>query len=97
MTLEVAVTDINDHAPVFNQSRYHAIISESLPQGSSILQVAGESSHLLPGKRQHAQILPRVYNETLRMIIMSIVFFPYIFIASIHGFDTYSYVLTGNQ
>ncbi|XP_071377114.1 protocadherin-16-like, partial [Centroberyx affinis] len=39
MTLEVTVTDINDHAPVFNQSRYHAIISESLPQGSSILQV----------------------------------------------------------
>lgn len=39
MTLEVMVTDINDHAPVFNQSRYHAIISESLPQGSSILQV----------------------------------------------------------
>ncbi|XP_051903998.1 protocadherin-16-like [Hippocampus zosterae] len=39
MTLEVAVTDINDHAPVFNQSRYHAVISESLPQGSSVLQV----------------------------------------------------------
>ncbi|XP_031728397.1 protocadherin-16 [Anarrhichthys ocellatus] len=39
MTLEVTVTDINDHAPVFNQTRYHAIISESLPQGSSILQV----------------------------------------------------------
>ncbi|KAM8835014.1 protocadherin-16 [Synchiropus picturatus] len=39
MTLEVAVTDVNDHAPVYNQSRYHAIISESLPQGSSILQV----------------------------------------------------------
>ncbi|XP_077448676.1 protocadherin-16-like isoform X2 [Stigmatopora argus] len=39
MTLEVAVTDVNDHAPVFNQSRYHAVISESLPQGSSILQV----------------------------------------------------------
>lgn len=39
MTLEVSVTDINDHAPVFNQSRYHAIISENLPQGSSILQV----------------------------------------------------------
>uniref|UniRef100_A0A3B5M2E5 Cadherin domain-containing protein n=1 Tax=Xiphophorus couchianus TaxID=32473 RepID=A0A3B5M2E5_9TELE len=39
MTLEVTVTDINDHAPVFNQSRYHAIISENLPQGSSILQV----------------------------------------------------------
>uniref|UniRef100_A0A8C2ZXD0 Protocadherin-16 n=1 Tax=Cyclopterus lumpus TaxID=8103 RepID=A0A8C2ZXD0_CYCLU len=28
MTLEVTVTDINDHAPVFNQTRYHAIISE---------------------------------------------------------------------
>lgn len=39
MTLEVTITDINDHAPVFNQSRYHAIISESLQQGSSILQV----------------------------------------------------------
>lgn len=39
MTLEVVVTDVNDHAPVYNQSRYHAIISESLPQGSSILQV----------------------------------------------------------
>ncbi|KAF7701166.1 protocadherin-16 [Silurus meridionalis] len=39
MTLDVAVQDINDHAPVFNQSRYHAIISESLPQGSNILQV----------------------------------------------------------
>ncbi|XP_061596681.1 protocadherin-16-like [Cololabis saira] len=38
-TLEVAVTDVNDHAPAFNQSRYHAVISESLPQGSSILQV----------------------------------------------------------
>ncbi|XP_072302038.1 protocadherin-16 [Eucyclogobius newberryi] len=39
MSLEVTITDINDHAPVFNQSRYHAIISESLQQGSSILQV----------------------------------------------------------
>uniref|UniRef100_A0AAR2JL72 Protocadherin-16 n=1 Tax=Pygocentrus nattereri TaxID=42514 RepID=A0AAR2JL72_PYGNA len=39
MTLDVTVQDINDHAPVFNQSRYHAIISESLPQGSNILQV----------------------------------------------------------
>uniref|UniRef100_A0A4W4G0C1 Protocadherin-16 n=1 Tax=Electrophorus electricus TaxID=8005 RepID=A0A4W4G0C1_ELEEL len=39
MTLDVNVQDINDHAPVFNQSRYHAIISESLPQGSNILQV----------------------------------------------------------
>ncbi|KAF4082073.1 hypothetical protein AMELA_G00147500 [Ameiurus melas] len=39
LTLDVTVQDINDHAPVFNQSRYHAIISESLPQGSNILQV----------------------------------------------------------
>lgn len=39
MTLDVLVQDVNDHAPVFNQSRYHAIISESLPQGSNILQV----------------------------------------------------------
>ncbi|XP_026994718.2 protocadherin-16 [Tachysurus fulvidraco] len=39
MTLDLTVQDINDHAPVFNQSRYHAIISESLPQGSNILQV----------------------------------------------------------
>ncbi|XP_055064438.2 protocadherin-16 [Misgurnus anguillicaudatus] len=39
MTVDVHVQDINDHAPVFNQSRYHAIISESLPQGSNILQV----------------------------------------------------------
>uniref|UniRef100_W5KLY4 Protocadherin-16 n=1 Tax=Astyanax mexicanus TaxID=7994 RepID=W5KLY4_ASTMX len=39
MTLDVTVQDINDHAPIFNQSRYRAIISESLPQGSNILQV----------------------------------------------------------
>ncbi|XP_036379751.1 protocadherin-16-like [Megalops cyprinoides] len=39
MVLEVSVQDINDHAPVFNQSRYHAIISENLPLGSNILQV----------------------------------------------------------
>lgn len=46
MTLEVSVTDINDHAPVFNQSRYHAIISESLPQGSNILQVLMEAQRI---------------------------------------------------
>ncbi|KAL0994901.1 hypothetical protein UPYG_G00129030 [Umbra pygmaea] len=39
MSVDISVTDINDHAPVFNQSRYQAIISESLPQGSNILQV----------------------------------------------------------
>lgn len=49
MTLEVTVTDINDHAPVFNQSRYHAIISESLSQGSSILQVRSRLQCSGPG------------------------------------------------
>ncbi|XP_064208725.1 protocadherin-16 isoform X3 [Anguilla rostrata] len=39
MVLEISVQDINDHAPVFNQSRYHAFISENLPLGSNILQV----------------------------------------------------------
>ncbi|KAL4608577.1 protocadherin-16-like [Arapaima gigas] len=39
MILDVLVQDINDHAPVFNQSRYHAIISESMKPGSNILQV----------------------------------------------------------
>uniref|UniRef100_A0A674PHG7 Protocadherin-16 n=1 Tax=Takifugu rubripes TaxID=31033 RepID=A0A674PHG7_TAKRU len=39
MTLDVTVQDINDNAPVFNQSRYHAIISENLQPGSNILQV----------------------------------------------------------
>nr|XP_023660997.1 protocadherin-16-like [Paramormyrops kingsleyae] len=39
MVLDVFVQDINDHAPVFNQSRYHAIISESMQPGSNILQV----------------------------------------------------------
>uniref|UniRef100_A0A672QNI7 Protocadherin-16 n=1 Tax=Sinocyclocheilus grahami TaxID=75366 RepID=A0A672QNI7_SINGR len=39
MTLDVLLQDINDHAPIFNQSRYNAIISESIPQGSNILQV----------------------------------------------------------
>uniref|UniRef100_A0A8C1TQ36 Protocadherin-16 n=1 Tax=Cyprinus carpio TaxID=7962 RepID=A0A8C1TQ36_CYPCA len=39
MTLDILVQDINDHAPIFNQSRYNAIISESIPQGSNILQV----------------------------------------------------------
>nr|XP_020468749.1 protocadherin-16-like [Monopterus albus] len=39
MTLDITVQDINDNVPVFNQSRYHAIISENLQPGSSILQV----------------------------------------------------------
>ncbi|XP_035010290.2 protocadherin-16-like [Hippoglossus stenolepis] len=39
MTLDITVQDINDNAPVFNQSRYLAIISENLQPGSNILQV----------------------------------------------------------
>uniref|UniRef100_A0A672FZE0 Protocadherin-16 n=1 Tax=Salarias fasciatus TaxID=181472 RepID=A0A672FZE0_SALFA len=39
MILDITVQDINDNAPVFNQSRYHAIISENLQPGSNILQV----------------------------------------------------------
>uniref|UniRef100_A0ABM5FVG6 Protocadherin-16 n=1 Tax=Pogona vitticeps TaxID=103695 RepID=A0ABM5FVG6_9SAUR len=39
MTLEVAVQDINDNAPAFNQSRYHTLIPENLQPGSSIMQV----------------------------------------------------------
>lgn len=57
MSLEVVVTDINDHAPTFNQSRYHAIISESLPQGSSILQVCLQPSGPEPSLRYLLTIL----------------------------------------
>ncbi|XP_067836845.1 protocadherin-16-like, partial [Heptranchias perlo] len=39
MTLDVSILDVNDNAPIFNQSRYHATISESLQPGSSLLQV----------------------------------------------------------
>ncbi|KAI7801010.1 putative protocadherin-16 [Triplophysa rosa] len=39
MILDVTVRDINDNAPVFNQSRYHAVISENLQPGNNILQV----------------------------------------------------------
>ncbi|ELR48045.1 Protocadherin-16 [Bos mutus] len=37
--LDVTLLDINDHAPAFNQSRYHAAVSESLSPGSPVLQV----------------------------------------------------------
>ncbi|XP_045146467.1 protocadherin-16 [Echinops telfairi] len=37
--LDVTLLDINDHAPAFNQSRYHAVVSESLAAGSPVLQV----------------------------------------------------------
>ncbi|XP_030055623.1 protocadherin-16 [Microcaecilia unicolor] len=39
MTLDVFIQDINDNAPIFNQSRYHTLISENLKPGSSLLQV----------------------------------------------------------
>ncbi|KAK1169607.1 hypothetical protein AOXY_G8441 [Acipenser oxyrinchus oxyrinchus] len=39
MILDVLVQDINDNAPVFNQSRYHTLISENMKPGSTILQV----------------------------------------------------------
>ncbi|KAI4879797.1 hypothetical protein NFI96_008842 [Prochilodus magdalenae] len=39
MILDVTVQDINDNAPVFNQSRYHTMISENLQPGNNILQV----------------------------------------------------------
>ncbi|KAG5837499.1 hypothetical protein ANANG_G00239920 [Anguilla anguilla] len=39
MILDVTVQDVNDNAPVFNQSRYHATITENLQPGSNILQV----------------------------------------------------------
>ncbi|XP_062910893.1 protocadherin-16-like [Mobula hypostoma] len=39
MTLYISILDVNDNAPVFNQTRYHAIISENLQPGTSFLQV----------------------------------------------------------
>ncbi|XP_023681833.1 protocadherin-16-like isoform X1 [Paramormyrops kingsleyae] len=39
MILDIIVQDINDNAPVFNQSRYHAVIMENMQPGNSILQV----------------------------------------------------------
>uniref|UniRef100_A0A4W3GZK6 Cadherin domain-containing protein n=1 Tax=Callorhinchus milii TaxID=7868 RepID=A0A4W3GZK6_CALMI len=39
MTLDVSVLDVNDNAPVFNQSRYVAYLPENLPAGASVLQV----------------------------------------------------------
>ncbi|XP_068122568.1 protocadherin-16 [Hyperolius riggenbachi] len=44
--LDVSILDINDHAPVFNQSRYQALISESLTPGSSVLQVYATDADL---------------------------------------------------
>ncbi|XP_051962537.1 protocadherin-16 [Xyrauchen texanus] len=39
MILDVTVQDINDNAPIFNQSRYHTMISENFQPGNNILQV----------------------------------------------------------
>uniref|UniRef100_A0A8C7ZZX1 Protocadherin-16 n=1 Tax=Oryzias sinensis TaxID=183150 RepID=A0A8C7ZZX1_9TELE len=44
MTLDITVQDINDNAPVFQQSRYHTIISENLQPGNSILQVSASDA-----------------------------------------------------
>ncbi|XP_077579230.1 protocadherin-16-like [Stigmatopora nigra] len=46
VTLDVTVLDINDNAPVFNQSRYHAVISENLRPGSQILRVFATDADL---------------------------------------------------
>ncbi|XP_056408915.1 protocadherin-16 [Hyla sarda] len=46
MRLDISILDINDHPPVFNQSRYQALISESLLPGSSVLQVYATDSDL---------------------------------------------------
>ncbi|XP_040282633.1 protocadherin-16 [Bufo bufo] len=46
MKLDISIQDINDHAPAFNQSRYQALISESLLPGSSVLQVYATDADL---------------------------------------------------
>ncbi|XP_077466669.1 protocadherin-16-like [Stigmatopora argus] len=46
VTLDVSVLDINDNAPVFNQSRYHAVISENVRPGSQILRVFATDADL---------------------------------------------------
>ncbi|XP_073418999.1 protocadherin-16 [Dendrobates tinctorius] len=46
MKLDISILDINDHAPAFNQSRYQALISESLLPGSSVLQVYATDADL---------------------------------------------------
>ncbi|XP_077984698.1 protein dachsous-like [Glandiceps talaboti] len=38
-TVFITLTDINDHAPVFNATEYESIISEGVPAGTSILTV----------------------------------------------------------
>ncbi|XP_075054561.1 protocadherin-16 [Mixophyes fleayi] len=44
--LHITILDINDHAPMFNQSRYQALISESLLPGASVLQVYATDADL---------------------------------------------------
>ncbi|XP_078078835.1 protocadherin-16-like [Mustelus asterias] len=39
MTLDISILDVNDNAPIFNQTRYYTMISESLQPGTSLLQV----------------------------------------------------------
>ncbi|XP_047493063.1 protein dachsous-like [Penaeus chinensis] len=57
-TAEVIITvgDVNDHAPVFNQSVYSAVVSESLGVGASILQVLATDDDAGDNARIHYDI-----------------------------------------
>ena len=38
-TVTVVVTDVNDHSPLFQQSRYFAGVRENLPPSTKVMQV----------------------------------------------------------
>ncbi|KAK4886123.1 hypothetical protein RN001_002394 [Aquatica leii] len=52
MTVNITIQDVNDNQPIFNQSRYFAVIPENATVGTSILQVfatdndAGENGQI---------------------------------------------------
>lgn len=54
----VLIEDINDHAPVFTQSLYRAVMSESYPVGTSIISISatdqdvGSNARLLYSLRE---------------------------------------------
>lgn len=59
-TVKVSVTPANNHAPVFDTSRYEAIVLENLPAGRVLIRVTatdkdfgvfGELSYFLPLQR----------------------------------------------